>query len=191
MSSKKINYSHADSIATLIANKAFEHLINPLKSQLEAVAKKYVLADIEAFGGMRRLIDAGFFRANENGTLIVYFHQTTSGEAEHHCVDLKLGLVFQGWNDYRIINDDAFKELVPIIEQFEPLKLKRSSLQNTLQQQLEGKTVKQALSAWPEASQFINQVMGVNDKVEMTQPLEQLLARFLPMLPAPAHSEGV
>ena len=57
-----------------------------------------------------------------------------------------------------------------------------------LQDQLEGRTTKQAIGAWPEAADIIAKIAEVETS-SFTRPLEVLLAKYMPMLPAPATQE--
>lgn len=66
-------------------------------------------------------------------------------------------------------------------------------LRDEMIRQIDGKTVKEVCEAWPEAAEIVCQEMNTPYGVptnQITTPLSQLLAKFLPALPAPAKKDG-
>jgi hypothetical protein len=66
---------------------------------------------------------------------------------------------------------------------------KRSEFVDTVKQQIEGRTYTKIIKAWPELEEIIRATVVIDEaQGSITTPFENLLARFLPALPAPAEA---
>lgn len=186
MSTAKIKWSEAGRIARVIGGKAFEHLMKPHQTKLHDLAVKAYNQLWYNLGAMpHTLVKHGYATEQDYMTIKLYNSHGQYGELELTRNDDAKWIAPAGYHDEAVLTDDElFDELTAILEQYNPLKQNRSDLIDELTAQLDGKTVKQAMTAWPEAADIIAQVKGINHP-PMTTPLEQLLARFLPALPAP------
>lgn len=196
MSTKKIKHYEARNIADLIADKAFEHLVTPLRKKLNEMAESVYRTMFEKHN-FEELRELGIMQKNNRVLITV---RPVNASCDSDDVTVWLGnaddenetyLTPASWHCHSLVwRDDRVSDLMrETSEQLRPFTIRRNALQEELLRQLEGKTVTQALKAWPEAAQFITQVCG-GSCVPMTIPLEQLLAKFLLMLPAP-QPEGV
>lgn len=192
MAAKKINWRLAHNIATAIADKAFDHLKSPLETELEKFADEAYEIIVPAIKACEP------FRLTKKDDVVRI--QITNSESEieddeHFKIDVyKRGKdipFVKTWHSYAVVyNPDLFERAKPVYERLTELNQKRFRLFEELKSQLEGKTISAAMKAWPEAADIIAEMAGVTEGVPLTTPLEVLLARFLPMLPAP-QPEGV
>ena len=185
MASKKINWRMANSIADRIADKAFEHLINPKQKMLEAVG-------VEAFDVMKQHIDLDllhrFNLIDSNSNMRLKVKCTADGSG-----DSAVLIQFEaedGFGSYHcetptVTDDGLWQRAQDLAGELNILRCKRKSLYNELKSQLEGKTTHMAIKAWPEAAEIIAQIADINLVGDMTTPLESLLSKYLPMLAAP------
>lgn len=191
MSTKKIKSWNADNIAEKIAKKAFEHLIGPIEQQQQNLAR-LVYGKINDEIHFSHLISYGVVKDWPDEREITVFIDVYNGSGQEQ------NLYFEsrenepvctpiGWNQhFKYTDDEVFDLASELQERLTPLEVKRHELKNTLKLQLVDKTVKQAVTAWPEAASIIYDIMGVEGPKAFVTPLEELLARFLPMLPAPS-----
>ncbi len=185
MASRKINWRMANSIADRIADKAFEHLIDPKQKMLEAVG-------VEAFDVMKQHIDVGLLRrfnivgSNSNMRLKV---KCTADGSDDSAVLIQFEAE-DGFSVYyletpTVTDDGLWQRARDLAGELGVLRHKRNLLYNELKSQLEGKTTNMAIKAWPEAAEIIAQIADINLIGDMTTPLESLLSKYLPMLAAP------
>lgn len=189
MSTKKINWHRARDIAEAISKKAFEHLTAPLEQQLEAHAKSLVQAtfseEMLALLFKTKVLD----RTENNARVEILPHTYEVPEGHELSLSCAIGFRTNTYHELTLYSTEYYELMLPIQKQYHELTAKRNELYETLKGQVEGKTVKAAVAAWPEAAPIIYKVMAIDEPTPMTQPLEVLLARFLPMLPN--YSEGV
>ena len=188
---RKINWNNADKLARAISNKAFEHLVDPVRKQMEELALSAFRIDFLG-QNLPALIAANVVQSSDGSTNIEFRpYSYEIPEDGGIGVSADYGFTTGCWWETIIRNDHVFEKLIPLQQQLQTLKNKRHSLKETIHQQVEGRTVKAVRTAWPEASSILNEMFG-EPGGEMTRPLEELLARFLPMLPAPqVETEGV
>lgn len=189
MASKKINRELAWKIADKIAAKAFEHLITPVEAQYDEIATE-AWGKFEAEFDFPKLAAWGIVGAVSS----VNFALRTSRDASDGS-DLNIvytGTSYRGhhWETMRLVDDELHARMQPVAERLSTLRTQRNGLFNELYKQLGGKTTKQAMTAWPEATAIIAHEADVSMTVGFTVPLESLLAKFLPMLPAPTTQGG-
>lgn len=188
MSSKKISKNAAYTISGRIANKAFEHLIPALEEQVKQLG-------IEASTKIHAQIDASLLRSmniirgdDDTMRIWVYLRAEDIGN-ESRKVNLDgPGWSSSSWNAVSLVDADLAARASAVVERLEDLRKKRKALTQKLYEQCIGKTVKAALAAWPEAADIISDVTDVPLTQGFVSPLENLLAKFLPMLPAPAEA---
>lgn len=191
MSKHKINSSEAVSIANKIADKAFEHLIEPAEGRLQdlledaywKIAGNWDQATIESLTKHRAL---------HTGNKIEIY--VTDGKHGAN-FDLKGdNLVCKGSYGSDLIVSDAnlLDKLQELSSELKQLRVKRNNLHFELVAQIAGRSAKSVIENWPEAETFVKDEFPEKtvDKPVMTTPLETLLGKFLPALPAP-QSEGV
>lgn len=185
MASKKINWRMADSIANRIADKAFEHLINPKQKMLEAVGA-------EAFDVLKQHIDLGLLRrfniVDSNSDMRLKVKCTADGSNDSTVLihfETEDGFSSYNWETPTVTDDGLWQRARDLAGELDVLRRKRNLLCNELRSQLEGKTTNTAIKAWPEAAEIIAQVADINLVGDMTTPLENLLSKYLPMLAAP------
>ena len=183
MRHKKIGKELATSIATAIADKAFEHLLPPAEAALQAIANEaYDRIDAEVDFG--KLAGYGFaYKAVDGCTVAIRI----VADKDNY---LNIAAYGRPWGfstyHYAFIEDaglyaralEAERRLASLME-------RRNQLHRELCAQLLGKTTKQAIEAWPEAAEIITDTAGIDVECSIVKPLEALLARFIPALPAP------
>lgn len=188
MSSKKISKDAAYAISERIANKAFEHLISPLQAQVKELG-------IEASNKLHAQIDSKLLRsmniiAGDSDSMRIWVYASADDFGnESRKVNLD-GPGWSGsyWDAVSIVDADLAARASVAVERLADLCKKRQMLANELCSRCLGKTVKAALAAWPEAADIIADVTGVPLTQGFVSPLENLLAKFLPMLPAPTEA---
>lgn len=188
MSATKINNSEAHSLAHRIANKAFEHLIEPAEDRYNSSAKKAYDKLIANIGGEEVARTLALYRcADQRETVQI----EVKGNAESPITaryKAPKGRAFYfglSWNNPLIIDVDLFDEISEQQRIVSDLTDKRNQLAYELCKQMEGRSAKKMLTAWPEAESIFQEFFGVTGGGEISTPLESLLAKFLPMLAAP------
>ena len=184
MKHRKIGQELARNIASAIADKAFEHLLPQAQAECRAIADE-AYDHIDAELDFAKMAEYGLaYRAPNGGTTrgirIVadrdnYVDLTTSnrlwGLGTYTCLSLTDAGMYARAHEAR--------------QKRERLAVAHRQLRNELQSQLLGQTTKQAIEAWPEAAEIIAGIAEVGTESPITKPLEALLARFIPALPAP------
>ena len=188
MSSKKISKAAADNISARIARKAFEHLIPALTEQVKQLG-------IEASEKLHGQINAPVLRSTniirgDNETMRIWVYSRTEDLGNE---SLKVNLDGPGWSSssrdaVSIVDADLAARASVAVIRLQDLCNKRNALAKELREQCVGKTLKAALAAWPEAADIISDVTDVPLTQGFVSPLENLLAKFLPMLPAPVEA---
>lgn len=187
MSTKKIDWGKANRIAAKISQKAFAHLIEPFEKEEKEIASAAFEKVLETFDA-NKLVSFGF--ANRNSSLNIHLIGSKTKDdilVQIPCVDMTVNkyLSVNGYGDIKLHSPDLYALAMDMFQRKQPFVEKCNELEIEIRSQLEGKTVTTAIKAWPEAASIINDVMGISDIESMTQPLEVLLGRFLPQLPAP------
>lgn len=187
---RKINWRSASRIAELISNKAFEHLIGPLEKSIAEIAEPAMRCTVVGIHATA-LIEARVLLSWEASSSVEILPLSYElPERSGLTVLGHFGFIGAMYSTILIRDDYVYEKLLPLVTQRNELQTKRAELYNTIEQQIAGKTVSAVRKAWPEAAPLIDSVFS--PVPEITKPLEQLLARFLPMLPAPqAETEGV
>lgn len=188
MSATKIKYWEADSIATLIANKAFEHLMAPHKVAVANHVRcqyNHIIKDVIGVGNIATFVKIGMLL--DNGHTNVTF----KCDSDKYVESIRDDLIVSpgGYSPTFIVSDlVACEEYLRLIAPLQELCGKMNGLQKELQAQLTDKSAKNAMKAWPEAAPIIANFFNIDElgkDISMTSPLEQLLAKYMPMLPAP------
>lgn len=194
MSSKKINYHAANSIADDIAVKAFEHLLDPLEKDMTRWVQDVFNRTIENFGltglHLDALIEAGILGTYTYCTVEFAVERIDNewllGKRHSFCHTVENG---EFSNVYpvpaiKIIDPDLSAEFERRKDEMAPLEVKKRALRETIHAQIEGRTCNYVMKEWPEAAQFVAKHCDLNI-TPIIKPLENLLARFLPALSAP------
>lgn len=187
MGTKKIKWHEARDIGRRIADKAFEHLTTPLEVKRNAVAGLCYQAVLDTIGCPAGVLLASGFAEETNMVQIdlsnSYGNQiTTRYRVDSDCPRLVRPSGYH--TEMKLVDDDLYEKYMDIEVLLSPYESKREELMLEIQSQVEGKTANQAMKNWPEAAEIIADVLQLGSPA-MTVPLEQLLARFLPALPAP------
>lgn len=179
----------AHEIAKAISDKAFEHLITPAEKAEHELALRCYLLVLKKCGidekTVKKMAKMGLVELAGNAGVTVI---DTSGN------EMKVSTYFEGEDDRFIVGrwnspltleqSDLYDEATEVLKHKNELYHKRSDLCITLMDQLTNRSTKEAMAEWPEAAGIIAEVMHL-DVPPMIKPLEQLLVKFLPMLPAP------
>ena len=185
MASKKINWNLANSIAHAIAEKAFEHLVKPLEKALEDIgteAAEIVLEQINP----DVLIRLNIVKENSAPKPIMIRCADDESKDSALAVPATLGFTLMGWENIEtIVPDEMWNRANDIARQLTSLCSKRQEMSYEMQQQLTGTTTAAAIKAWPEAESIISDVAGLIGSGNFTVPLDNLLAKYMPLLPAP------
>ena len=190
MKHRKIGQQLADDIAAAIAGKAFEHLIPAAQKRAEAIsrlayAKLASLFDLEALYKTEVCGKGGTcsIRVRPEG-------DPSDANLAYASISAADVFCFRTWAAPIIDDTPIHEQLVEVRAELARLTRNHADLRKELRIQLLGKTTKQAVEAWPEAAEIIANVAGLNPTDSFTKPLETLLAKFLPALPAPVE-QGV
>ena len=183
MGVKNITSYEASDIARQIAKKAFEHLLAEPYQKLNYAGGLAYDRLYEVMGTTPQKMLAAGFGGNSNTVRI----NVTNLDGQEQSVEYRKEDVVQALGYYPAkLCDDAMFDLITEAKLLtNPLEAKRAELEGELRSQLIGKSAATAKKAWPEAAEFIDAHFCITTGTPMTQPLEELLARFLPMLPAP------
>ena len=182
MKHRKISCKLADDIAQTIADKAFEHLLGPAGKALQAVARE-AYAKIEATLDLRAAAKIGL--TDQTQSVALDIRSSVADRSDITVSTGQPGYTTCGWRHIGLINDELYARAAEASTRIQALYKSRLELVRELRAQLAGKTTKQALEAWPEAAEIITSVAGLDSTDSFTKPLETLLAKFLPALPAP------
>lgn len=188
MSTKKVNYSMANSISSKIADKAFQHLTEPLERALSEIADTAYARIIEKCGINTEVVkQMNVFSCTDSTSIDIC--NGSGQEVVVSTTSVKEGWLDLGprWNNPEYVDEELFNKAFEINSQLDQINSRRNELQRTLMQQIEGRTIKQVLDAWPEAAPFL----GIAQRPDMIRPLERLLAQYLPALPAPEEEAHV
>ena len=186
MSSTKITAREAWSISDKIADKAIEHLLEPWNKKEQELGKEAYDFMIESIGGYDSLAKLAAYN-------IISFHDHISFDLSDGTNDVAVNyrrdnlINTHHWNRLKLVNGPLYERMVEIDKNQRSLIHKRGELRNTLEKQMTGKSMKSVLKAWPEAEEILTKYFGEVTDSTLVAPLEVLLARFLPMLPAPAE----
>ena len=188
MKHRKIGQQLADAIAEAIADKAFEHLIPAAKKAVEAVAAE-AYSKIYAEINLYRACEYGLVCGGESIAVSIRTNDKKQIQSLTLVANHK-GFRTTGWDEMRLVDNGVYARAKAAHENLDRLCSQKNQLSKELRLQLIGKTTKQALEAWPEAAEIITSVAALDETGDFVKPLETLLAKFLPALPAPA-GQGV
>ncbi len=184
MKHRKIGQELARDIASAIADKAFEHLLPQAQAECRAIADE-AYDRIDAEFDFAKMAEYGFaYRASNGGTSKVI---RIVADRDNYA-DLETSARPWGLSTYNCLHiEDAgmYARAREARQNRERLAVAHRQLRDELQSQLLGQTTKQAIEAWPEAAEIIADIAEVGTESPITKPLEALLARFIPALPAP------
>lgn len=183
MSQNKINSWEAGNIAKVIAAKAFEHLLKSYEDNIASFATQCYLDHVRDLGladKREQFIAAKLIAEVEHANIVFSdgdnsWNELISGEL------LAPDRYYNTWTITDPAKVSAYRELN---EARAPLVRKREALITELTAQMENKSANSVIKAWPEAAPFVADYFQIK-KVPLSTPLETLLAKFLPMLPAP------
>ncbi len=157
-SSKKIGYCDSERIASSVASKAFEHLFEPVKIEMERQIKF-------AYDETVRELDVPYLEKIEmirlTSICCVRFPTgavDSDGEAEYDGFDLG-----ERWSSETIYVSSQLKivrpDLVTLIQEaykkFEPIRKAQDGLQNKIRCDIQDKTYTKVIKMWPELTGFI------------------------------------
>lgn len=185
----KVDWRAAGNIARRVAEKAFSHLIDPIQTQLNELYIKAAAALVEnLIKDVDAAVEAGLVVLGTNGHVKI----ASKDKSNDVHVSFTSATTFAflntaySWSAPTYIDTDTYEEHVRLNNLVAPHIEKRSQLEDTIKEQIEGKTFKTVLDTWPEIAPIIHELYDIQGGSGMTVPFEQLLTRFLPALPAPA-----
>jgi len=186
MSAQKITEHEARDIAYKIAARAFEHLVDPVEKELNGYGCQAYAALVEGIGGEDTVRKLVAFKLGEYSKSIKI--EVIDGQGNETYVNYRVEtdslLSTHRWTSPELVNGTLHMHIVDAQTRLNALTHKRNLLGATLQTQMQGKSAKSVLKAWPEAAEFVEERFGVSsDSTTLVAPLEALLARFLPALP--------
>ncbi len=199
-SRKVINGHHVNNIGHLIASKAFAHLMPALIEGRKAYAEEALYAQLKADGiTMEEIAKVQKWKCR---SMHVQCNVRVGGDCimlgyQGHYWDIpkEERAKFAVWpmEEVNITDEAALEAFRKADEAYSTTNRKMINLGAELSRQLMGKTVAQACKAWPEAAEMICHEMNVpyGDIIAataMVTPLSQLLAQYLPALPAPTNT---
>lgn len=185
--STKINRHQAKRIGEHIAEKAFEHLVNPLVEQNLAFAIK---ANAQFFANFSpeqiALMEKADLITKTKSIRLMVVKTTDDCVGISYTTDTEY-YNKNGWGDLEIHDDQLYEECRAREKQLQELRYKKASMAYEISAQCQGKNPNTVMKNWPEAASIIESVVGTENTSSptLTVPLGVLLARFLPMLPAP------
>ena len=185
MASKKINWHLAHTIACEISTKAFEHLIAPLEKLLDEIGTEVadvILGEID----LDVLLNYNIVQKHSGFRPISIRIAEDGSKDSAITVNAEMGFSLAGWNILEaVVSYDVWSRANSISQRLTALRVKRAQMADELKTQLEGSTTATAIKAWPEAEDIILEAAGITNSGNFTVPLDSLLMKYLPMLPAP------
>ena len=183
MSIKKIDRYDANNISEAMANAAFKHLLVPYHEQADKFALQ-AYQSLTAGLPLDLMVERGF--ARRHIAKISVGVQNTSGESQYLMTTKDIDHVTHtSYGAMELVDSALYDAVEALTGMYAHYFEQRNSLRNEIAKQIEGKSAHSVLKNWPEAAPFLQARFGDLQTSGMTVPLEQLLARFLPMLPAP------
>lgn len=190
MAATRITKYIAGQIATKIAERAFEHLVLPLEREKQALFHEqlieiYGLFSENQLDAMEKL---GILEYNKHIGIVFI----GSDRNEHiSCEMPKKYLTPDNWNNsFKVIGEDRYVRACNLQKRIEDMERRRRAMSKEIEAQITGKTAVKVVELWPEAGEIVKDVLGDDYRDGgVTAPLEVLLARFLPALPAPTKGE--
>lgn len=178
----------ADAIARVISEKAFEHLLAPLLAEETRFAEEMynqILSDIGISPArVLRLHEAGIVDITDQIRIEVRDSHGNEHRITSHYEEP--GKFLEGITRRYIpyVNSAAFDRASILLKAIEDMQDKAGDLRLTLRDQIENRSTKEVIAEWPEAANIVIEQMKL--KVEpMVKPLDVILAKYLPALPAP------
>jgi cobalamin biosynthesis Mg chelatase CobN len=188
MSLRKINQDEAKRIANRISRKAFAHLIDPLEQQVHSIFKSaYDVATVfYDVATLRSLLAADVIRMEKTASVTLL-----SG---HNRIDYQIFaeneiIISSKYGEFEVQDSMRYEMAIDLLKELRLREKRRKELYMELQGQILGKSAKAVISAWPEVKEIVEQMFNVCGASGIESPLEVVLGRFLPALPAPTQEE--
>ncbi len=186
MSQTKMNDWETASIARRISEKAFEHVIGPIDNKINELLRAGYANTLSLLGvspsilaehGIGELTDKISVEIKVDGQI---HEEKINGDTGEFISTRRYGC------DFIFVESAITAKYVELCLERAPSRNQRHALTEELSKQMVGRSAKAVMKTWPEAADFIASYFNiVNPISEMTKPLEVLLAKYLPMLPAP------
>lgn len=181
----------AGKLANAIAATAFEHIIPPIDRELTRIAREAYL-DFIGEENLERFSKAKIFSQKQG---VVKLLNSEGKEILTRTVALEdtfFGYYYAGVEIP--VSAELEAEITPMVENFNNISTQIRNLSRELASQIQGRTIKALLAAWPEATEIIARVMCVDDITNgvssVATPLSSILTQFLPALASPATASG-
>lgn len=185
------HWGKAADVAEAITKKAMEHLFKPLKDEEHAIAeeayqlalKKCKLTDEQ----LRQMVACNIVDFSMNITVEIRDKNGNETNVETHNMDEKVQYIDSGWRRTTVVtNDDLYSRAVDFKERWNDLHAKATDMKDAVMAQVNNRSTKEVFADWPEAVPIVAKVMEIElDRPALLKPLEMLLAKFMPALPAP------
>lgn len=181
MGTKYLKYWDADAIARKMSEKAFEHLTKPLADKINYIASlayEQYLAKV----GVTEKQAIELLGSASAAVITLDDGKGNDIRITYTCEDVAS---FSCYHSHVIENSGLYDQYQEVLAVLKPYESQKFELLAEIRKQIEGKSISAVTKNWPEAAYFINELGYGVPKNAMTTPLESLLARFLPALPAP------
>lgn len=184
-------WGKATDVAEAISRKAMEHLVKPLNDEEHELAEKIYARIIKECSLTEKQIKAMAERKLVDMTANTAIEvQDASGNTlscSTHNEGGKEKYIESTTYSRMCVKDDAlYAEIADLEARRNAVEAQRNDMMVALRDQINGRSTKEVFGEWPEAIPIVAQVMEMElDRPPLIKPLEQLLAKFLPALPAP------
>lgn len=189
---QRITKWQAERIGEKIAEKAFQHLTVPVQARQKEVAVKiYNELMNTCFPDdvtLKTMEDLDLIKPSHSIEVRIKNQAGQSMDIDVRMQDREETARYwnkDGWGSFNWVSDTLYSEYADVAAELQGFERKERILAKTITGQCSGKSVATVAKAWPEATGIIEEVVGHIEGGSLTTPLEQLLAKFLPMLPAP------
>lgn len=183
---KNRGYGPAADIAAKIAHAAFERLIVPLEKKRDDLALRMYQHLLDCAGVTQEAaIELGVVGLAYLSDNILMEVADANGNTKRIWARSDKETFLSDRNVVEFTNAAFYDELALIERELDPLYERRNDMLAALCEQIEGRSTKVVMETWPEAAHIVAEVMDLRMPAPMIRPLDALLSKFLPMLPAP------
>lgn len=194
MSSKKIEWYAAREIATAVAEKAFEHILTPLRKQANEAALdvyKYELATC----GIGLTAHAELMQhvtRERKGNLpgcgaCTLRYDLPHDRDQEFTVKAPPNAGFALATLY-VLSEKGIADIEAIKTYLQPVEQQAAAMANDVMEQIKGRTVPTVVKAWPEIAPFVYKQLRIDPLTRNTPtpvPFQDLINKHLLALPAP------
>lgn len=188
-----IGHWEGSKIAAAVAKKAFHHLKEPYNQRMLALGKNALDTFISHGLGTTQAKLVGVGMGFESKTCTDWYYievRSTSGQtvsipyAIHGDTCFVLHAVT---SNFYLVSEQIYQQFTTLVEDdgYRAILESMDQLEREMYDQCVCKTVRAVVKAWPEVTDIVYDVLRIQEPRGMTTPLEVLLSKYLPALPAP------